>query len=1234
MAPPRRPSAWEVSFPEEAMAELAALQISQPANEPATQKRKAADDEERDAPQRATKRSQLLNVAHYKPPRKFVVESASFVAPGEDREPEDSDRQEKPFRVLSNFCIFDPANNNEFVLLDALEPEIDDDGRQAQSRFSAAGVVLLADEDDEDYGQEDGADPGEGDHVRLDHVTLCPTDYFARDAAVTVCVETDFAFYELRGPSTRYNPYLVAFAAPRRVACAILLWARAHPREGLQRFREGARAYSDEDLAEAAPYIREVVDEQGGTLQRAPLIVELLHKSPGSDRGPRRRTRAHRAQPRRNQPFIGDPDLALLKSENQSPTHVTPLIAALADGYFEETLQVLGAPPKAPSKADTELQKANTFRLLKHCIAKIRSQEHKKPAFTAVRSRYGPYVEEATIGGEVYRTGDFVCIRKGHYRGVPAPLMVQICDVPEDASLPDYFWLARLIYFNSDTQMAHIQWLEHGSQIILGEMAHPQELFLNVLCENQKIEWIAGKISVVYSMDAPRKQEQYFMRTMYDERDASFTSLDQAEMNRIFNNPPPDNCLPCSRSEVYNNNSEWHFLDEYSAHGKGRAGVAYQGRKYHVHEFFLYRNHDGGPAHIGYVKHVQQSRRGRDAPRIVACKVGRMQSGEYPERHVFLTHEEVFVPVDELVQPIHVYARDFFPDLAELKRWVDYSPYHFYCSYRLLTVGAEPHAGSSTQREEVASATLNICQFCPSDRYLPHLREEEFQAEQENQRYDCLDLFGGTGAFSQAVAEGSRGCLKPTHLIEITPSAAKTAQKNSNVAVYCQDANVVLRYFVKSHAKQNVEVPLQLFDNTTPVPAPLKPGNMGAIFIGLPCQSHSGLNMYRKAEDPKSNLMLTAASYIDFFRPNYVFLENVPGFLKYNLLAQQVDRHRLEGGIEMGGLKLLIRALIDMKYTLRFSLLQAGNYGAPQSRVRFFLVAAHHGLELPQMPQPTHDFEVVNQLKIKLPYNHKPSILPIRTTRGTMPHGSVSIEDAIGDLPQFDWKHPDPKNASQSLRKVLDRRAREGIPAYPCEREKNHCGLEGVVAYRHEPRTSFQREARERPTENIQHITRCLLPKTVERVVTVPLEPGADFRSLPDRLAEWQFFSPVSAVGRNKYRGGLYGRLDKAGYFPTTVTNMHPTAKQSKVLHPDCLRMVTVRELARSQGFADWFVFISVNNNVVTLHRQIGNAVPWQVSRALGRELRAALFKKWREEKKKASAAADAGDEDEDDGVV
>ncbi|KAG6878957.1 hypothetical protein C0992_006312 [Termitomyces sp. T32_za158] len=76
---------------------------------------------------------------------------------------------------------------------------------------------------------------------------------------------------------------------------------------------------------------------------------------------------------------------------------------------------------------------------------------------------------------------------------------------------------------------------------------------------------------------------------------------------------------------------------------------------------------------------------------------------------------------------------------------------------------------------------------------------------------------------------------------------------------------------------------------------------------------------------------------------------------------------------------------------------------------------------------------------------------------------------------------------------------------------------------------------------------------------------------------------------------------------------MDTTAKQSHVLNPYCHRMVTVRELARSQGFPDHFVFEASDNGVVTMHRQIGNAVPIPVAVALGRELRKARFKKWLE---------------------
>ncbi|KAK7063908.1 mitogen-activated protein kinase [Favolaschia claudopus] len=1227
--PPPRPTAWEVSFPDEVVQEAPpssnSVRISQAtgnSHAPSSLKRKSVvvdgDGVFREQ-QRSAKRSARLPAAQYRLPSGIIQETAQYKAPGEEEAELDSERG-TTIRVLYNFCVFETTSTprNEFVSLDALETA------ESDRRFAAAGVVLLNDEDEEDYGQEDGADDveeNEREQVLLSDISLCAFDY-AND--LPIFIETKFATYELRGPSTRYQPFYKDFSDPRYLARSVIMTALARPRESLKEFRKASPQFTNEDLQESITYIREALEERDkANLSSRAILKELFSSIPAFDR--RHRTRpCGRMNLNLQRSPLASRDLAVLKAETQ--THVTPMVAQLARGYFEETLQVLGAKPIFPTQSEIETQRASALRFLKQCIARARQQE-KRPQVSFARVHRGDnYAEEATIGGVVYKTGDFVCVRKGTYGNVPAPVLP--VDLPPEAQLADYFWFARIIYFHIDSQHVHLQWLEHGSQIILQEMAHPQELFITMLCEDQPIRFISGKLSVVFPEQGKQlPKEKYFVRQVYNEHDISCTAMNETEMNRTFAQSPPNNCLPCNRTDAHNLNADWTILSEHAEDGENipNAGVAYRSHRYHQHDFFLY-NGDNGAAQIGYLERFRASKRRMALPKVRFTRVGRigdlkgvdvgeLTGNEYPERHVFLTDETAEVALIEMIRPIHVYSRDFFEDEAELKRWVNYSPYNFYCTYRLPSISTE----SWPQRVSVSDDKLYICRFCTSALYEETDLEEAFDAAEHMEgETQCLDLFGGTGAFSHAFAEGSRGLLKPTHLIEISPSAARTAQKNSpNLITYCQDANIVLRYLVKSKAGHDVEVPLQLWDDKTPIPTGdhLEPGKVRAIFAGLPCQSHSGLNMFRKAEDRKSNLILTAVSYVDFFRPSFFFLENVPGFLKYNLLAQQASRYRTEGGIEMGGLKLLLRALIDMGYQWRFSLLQAGNYGSPQNRVRFFLVAAKIGRPLPKMPQPTHDFEITNHLRVQLPYNHKPRIAPIRTSRGRAPHASVSIQDAIGDLKVFDWKHPDKKNTSTDLKKLINERKRADIAALECDYKSAHCGFEGDAGYGHKPWTSFQRQARERATQDIQHYTRCLLPKTVERVLNIPIRAGADFRDLPPHLTEWQFFNPLSAVGRNKFRGGLYGRLDADGYFPTTVTNMHPTAKQSRVLHPTCMRMVTVRELARSQGFPDWFCFVSVNDNVVTLHRQIGNAVPWQVSQALGRELRAVMFEEWKQKR-------------------
>ena len=90
-----------------------------------------------------------------------------------------------------------------------------------------------------------------------------------------------------------------------------------------------------------------------------------------------------------------------------------------------------------------------------------------------------------------------------------------------------------------------------------------------------------------------------------------------------------------------------------------------------------------------------------------------------------------------------------------------------------------------------------------------------------------------------------------------------------------------------------------------------------------------------------------------------------------------------------------------LSYQVRFCLLQAAHYGSPQSRVRFFLIAAKHGYPLPDLPKPTHNFVLKDQLKIRFP--NKDVLTPINMFSGQAPHLYVLVGEAIGDLRKWHW---------------------------------------------------------------------------------------------------------------------------------------------------------------------------------------------------------------------------------------
>jgi DNA (cytosine-5)-methyltransferase 1 len=113
------------------------------------------------------------------------------------------------------------------------------------------------------------------------------------------------------------------------------------------------------------------------------------------------------------------------------------------------------------------------------------------------------------------------------------------------------------------------------------------------------------------------------------------------------------------------------------------------------------------------------------------------------------------------------------------------------------------------------------------------------------------------------------------------------------------------------------------------------------------------------------------------------------------------------------------------------------------------------------------------------------------------------------------------------------------------------------------------------------------------------LKPGQYWRDLPKELQR-------EALGKSYFAGG-----GKTGFFrrlawdkpsPTLVT--HPAMPATDLAHPEEDRPLSVQEYKRIQEFPDDWI---VCGSVVEQYRQIGNAVPIGLGRAIGRLLAAHL---------------------------
>lgn len=97
------------------------------------------------------------------------------------------------------------------------------------------------------------------------------------------------------------------------------------------------------------------------------------------------------------------------------------------------------------------------------------------------------------------------------------------------------------------------------------------------------------------------------------------------------------------------------------------------------------------------------------------------------------------------------------------------------------------------------------------------------------------------------------------------------------------------------------------------------------VLIGCsPCQYWSIIQTDKTRSEKSKNLLIEFKRFVDYFQPGYVLVENVPGILNKK---------------EKSGLDTFIKNLKDMNYQVHFDVVNMNDYGVPQARRRFSLLA-------------------------------------------------------------------------------------------------------------------------------------------------------------------------------------------------------------------------------------------------------------------------------------------------------
>lgn len=461
-----------------------------------------------------------------------------------------------------------------------------------------------------------------------------------------------------------------------------------------------------------------------------------------------------------------------------------------------------------------------------------------------------------------------------------------------------------------------------------------------------------------------------------------------------------------------------------------------------------------------------------------------------------------------------------------------------------------------------------------------------------------LDLFSGCGGLSLGFQAAG---FEITAAVELDPDAARSHALNFH------GGN-------PKHSKARDIIATQPEDLATDLGLGQVDMAFDVIVGGPPCQAFArvGRSKLREIEahpeafkhDPRARLYQEYLRYVTAFQPLAVVIENVPDVLNHG--GQNIAEEICE-------------VLGQKGYACGYTLLNASFYGVPQTRERMFLIAYRREVtEEVTFPAPTHwvglppGYDGTRAVALKLLNQGK----LLGNTHGYIPppeagHNlppAVTAEQAIGDLPPiYARKELEAGTLKRGARRFdvpLRYDARRKVSAYaklmktwPSFAAPDYL-LDHVIRYLPRDYPLFARlNAGDQYPQAYQHALDMLNERIIElKKEGVVLRPGSTAyeslkRSIVPPYDASKFPNKWRKMWRDQPARTLLAHLGKDSY-----SHIHYDSEQA--------RTISVREAARLQSFPDGFIFSGTMNPA---GRQIGNAVPPLLAKALATTIRATL---------------------------